>query len=358
MEKGSRIVLALSSIFVLLLFLLLFFAACIFRRKLKRGEKSESEESGKNQSSGELEPEELIGFQGGQNLTIFDVLDAPGEVVGKSGYGTLYKAFLQRSGSVVLLRFLRPVSTERGKDIRFAIRIIGSIRHPNLVSLRGFYSGPRGEKLLVHPFFSGGTLAHFLRGGSDESRRWATIHRISFDIAKGLDHLHTGLQRPLIHGNLKSKNILLDSNHRSYLSDFGLHLLLNPTAGQEMLEASAYQGYKAPELIKMKDASKESDIYSLGVIFLELLTGTEAIYKDPSSSRDLYLPISMRIAIMNHRVPEIFDSKLLKECGGQNVITEEGLLKYFHLAMSCCSPSPLLRPDTKQIVRKLEELVR
>ena len=120
---------------------------------------------------------------------------------------------------------------------------------------------------------------------NNESKKWATIYNISLGRAKGLDHLHSGLQNPIIHGNLMSKNILLDRNFQPYVSDSGLHLLLNPTAGQEMLESLASQGYKAPELIKMKEASERTDVYSFGVILLELLTGKEPINENPTAPR-------------------------------------------------------------------------
>ena len=110
------------------------------------------------------ETEELVTFQGGEDLTICDILDAPGEVIGKSSYGTLYKASLQRSGKVRVLRFLRPVCTVRcdAKEYSDVIETLGFVRHENLVPLLGFYGGNRGEKLMVHPFFSSGNLSDFI----------------------------------------------------------------------------------------------------------------------------------------------------------------------------------------------------
>ena len=191
-------------------------------------------------------------------------------------------------------------------------------------------------------------MFHSCADGKAESHRWEIIYKLSLGIARGLDHLHNGLQKPIVHGNLKSKNILIDDDHQPCLSDFGLHLLLNPTAAQEMLEASAAQGYKAPELIKMKDASKETDIYNLGVIFLEILTR-----KEPMS---LHLPASLKNLFLEHKINETYSSDLVDRTKTNTSTIEEGLLKFFHLAMACCSPSPVLRPDIKQIIRKLEEL--
>lgn len=172
-----------------------------------------------------------------------------------------------------------------------------------------------------------------------------------------MDHLHTGLFKPIIHGNLKSKNILLDDHYEPFVSDFGLYLLLNPTAGQEMLEASASQGYKAPELIKMKEASEEADIYSLGVLFFELLTGKEPINEKASPDEDPHLPNAMRKAILDHRIQDLYHPDVLVcQSSDQFIVTEERILKFAQLAIACCSPSPSLRPRIKQVLRKLDEI--
>lgn len=198
-----------------------------------------------------------------------------------------------------------------------------------------------------------------LADGNGECYKWSNICRISIGIAKGLEHLHTSQEKPIIHGNLKSKNILLDRSYQPYISDSGLHLLLNPTAGQEMLESSAAQGYKAPELIKMKDASEESDIYSLGVILLELLSGKEPINEHPTPDEDFYLPNFMRNAVLGHRIADLYQPAfLLRNSRDDNIpVTEECILKVFQLAMACCSPSPSVRPNIKQVLKKLEEIM-
>lgn len=302
--------------------------------------------------------EDLVAFQGGEDLTICDILEAPGEVIGKSGYGTLYKAMLQRSGSVKLLRFLRPVCAARKDEFGAAVRCLGRVRSPNLVPLLGFYGGPRGEKLLVHPFYGRGNLADFIRDTNGGCRNWAVIYGISVGLAKGLDHLHAGLQRPMIHGNLKSKNILLDRNNRPYISDYGLHILLIPETGQQMLEIAAAEGYKAPELIKMRDVSEETDIYSLGVIFLELITGKNPMNEKASPDEESHLPNYVRRAILDRRISELYhpDILLADSCGEISAVAEEHILNFFQLAMACCSPSPSLRPNTRQVLRKLEEI--
>lgn len=165
------------------------------------------------------------------------------------------------------------------------------------------------------------------------------------------------MEKPITHGNLKSKNILLDQHDHPYVSDFGLHLLLNPTAGQQMFEASASQGYKAPELIKMKDASKESDIYSLGIILLELLTGKLPIDENPTPDQDFHLPSALSCAILDDRITDLYHPEILLGLSNdQRVVTEDRILRFFQLAMACCSPSPHLRPNINQILQKLQEI--
>ncbi|GMI75656.1 hypothetical protein like AT5G07620 [Hibiscus trionum] len=346
----STLVLVLSS--TAFLFILIVFISFYLKRAARNDHPDDIESKAQRHDEEESVMEDLITFSGGEDLTISDILDAPGEVIGKSKYGTLYKALLQRSNMVRLLRFLRPVCSLSGEEFGGVVQLLGCIRHPNLVPLLGFYVGTRGEKLLVHPFYRHGNLAQLLTDGNGESHRWSVICRISIGIARGLDHLHTGLQKPIVHGNIKPNNILLDRNYQPYLSDFGLYLLLNPTSAQEMLDASAAEGYKAPELIKMRAATEETDIYNLGVIFLKLLSGKEpnTIHEKPTTDENSYLPNFMRNAVLDHRISHLYRR------GSENPVTEESILKLFQLAMACCSPSASLRPNSRQVLLKLEEI--
>lgn len=132
-----------------------------------------------------LDAEDLVIFEGGENLSAVEILDAPGEVIGKSSYGTLYKANLVNLNCVTLLRFLRPTCTLRINEVFPAIELLGSIRHPNLVPLMAFYAGSRGEKLMVHPFYDGGNLSQFIRGKIWVFVLCFYVHRLRFSL--GLD---------------------------------------------------------------------------------------------------------------------------------------------------------------------------
>lgn len=196
--------------------------------------------------------------------------------------------------------------------------------------------------------------------GIADSQRWNIICKLSLCIAKGLDHLHTGLEKPIIHGNLKTNNILLDASYECKISDYGLYLLLNTGGAHEMLETSAALGYKAPELIKMRDATRESDVYSFGVVLLEMLAQKEstanATDNGAPNSRDIFLPVSFKNLVLERKISDAFNSDLVRQ--SRKAGNEKNLNAFFELATACCSPSPSLRPNTKEILRRLEVIAK
>ena len=162
-----------------------------------------------------------------------------------------------------------------------------------------------------------------------ESKNGVVICKIAIGIARALHHLHNGLQKPIPHGNLNSKNVLLDQNFHPHVSDFGLHLLLNSPATRQMLQLSASSGYKAPELINMTDADELTDVYSYGKILLELLMSS----KDPT--------------VRNPAAT------------GDSGVSQEPILQCLvQIGEDCCRSSPNLRPDFREVIAKIEEIGR
>ncbi|PWZ27000.1 putative kinase-like protein TMKL1 [Zea mays] len=302
----------------------------------------------------------LLRFPGGEALSVAAILEAPGEVVAKSAHSTLYRAAVRSGEAAVLLRFVRPACADEA--FAAAARRIGAVRHPNLVPLRAVYVGPRGEKLLVYPFYAAGSLQRFLQEGIAESQRWSIVCKLSVGIARGLDHLHTGLDKPMVHGNLKTSNVLLDGSYdECRVSDYGLHLLLSPAAAQEALEAAAAQGYGAPELAKARDATRESDVYSLGVVLLELLA-TAPAGGDGVGDGILLLPASssssFKNLVLERKISDAFGSSGLARQCRSGAGKERSLGAFFELATACCSPSPSLRPSARQVLQRLQEIAR
>ncbi|KAH7426578.1 hypothetical protein KP509_10G006800 [Ceratopteris richardii] len=297
----------------------------------------------------------LIRFEGGEHLNVEEVLNAPGEVLGKTTYGTVYKAKLG-GNAMIALRLLREDTVKEKEAFTAGIQQLGMIRYPNIVSLLAYYAGSKGEKLLVYNYLSRGSLADLLynRSASRSPLSWARRHKIALGAARGLAYLHHGMRMQIIHGNLKSKNVMVDESFEGHLADYGLPLLMNSAAQNEMMNAAAAQGYKASELVKMSRANTTTDVYSFGIMLLEILTGKKPRESDDSPEKPAVdLPDMVKAAVIEERISDLFDLEII---AGMRSPVEEGLVQTLQLAMGCCAPSPLVRPNIKEVVRQLEEI--
>lgn len=167
-------------------------------------------------------------------------------------------------------------------------------------------------------------------------------------ITRGLCYLHT--QENIIHSNLTSSNVLLDEQNNPKIADVGLSRLMTNAANTNVIATAGTLGYRAPELSKLKNATAKTDIYSLGVIILELLTG-----KSPSEGTDgLDLPEWVASIVKEEWTNEVFDLELMRDASNTNVGDE--LLNTLKLALHCVDPSPTERPEAEQVLQKLEEI--
>ncbi|KAG8374455.1 hypothetical protein BUALT_Bualt11G0134000 [Buddleja alternifolia] len=289
----------------------------------------------------------LVHFDGPFVFTADDLLCATAEIMGKSSYGTAYKATLEDNNQVAVKR-LREKITKAQKEFEIEVAQLGKIRHANILAMRAYYLGPKGEKLLVYDYMSNGSLASFLHArGPETSIPWPTRMTIAIGVTRGLCYLHT--EQNIVHGNLTSSNILLDEQNNPKIADVGLSRLMTSSANTNVIGTAGTMGYRAPELSKLKNASTKSDVFSLGVIILELLTG-----KSPSEATDgLDLPQWVASIVKEEWTNEVFDVELMKD-DGSNVGDE--LLNTLKLALHCVDPSPAARPEPQQVLEKLEEI--
>ena len=175
---------------------------------------------------------------------------------------------------------------------------------------------------------------------------WPTRMRIAQGTARGLFHLHNN--ENIIHGNLTSSNILLDDQTTAKIADFGLSKLMTAAANSNVIATAGALGYRAPELSKLKKASMKTDVYSLGVIMLELLTG-----KSPGEAMNgVDLPQWVASIVKEEWTNEVFDLELMKDA---SMIGDE-LLNTLKLALHCVDPSPSVRPEIGQVLLQLEEI--
>ncbi|XWS55474.1 hypothetical protein CRYUN_Cryun09bG0003300 [Craigia yunnanensis] len=203
--------------------------------------------------------------------------------MGKSTYGTAYKATLE-DGNQIAVKRLREKTTKGQREFETEAAAIGKIRYPNLLALRAYYLGHKGEKLHVFDYMPKGSLASFLHArGPETTIDWPTRMRIAIGVTRGLNYLHT--QENIIHGNLTSSNILLDEQTNAHIADFGLSPLMTAADSTNVVATAGALGYRAPELSKLKNGSTMTDVYSLGVIIMELLIGKSP--GEPMNSMDL-----------------------------------------------------------------------
>ncbi|XVF72230.1 hypothetical protein PTKIN_Ptkin12aG0103400 [Pterospermum kingtungense] len=327
------------------------------KKRRSRGDSEEEVEEGEDDENGVgvgggSGESKLILFEGGEHLTLEDVLNATGQVMEKTNYGTVYKAKLADGGNIAL-RLLREGSCKDRSSCLPVIKQLGKVRHENLVPLRAFYQGKRGEKLLIYDYLPNRSLHDFLH----ESRagkpvlNWARRHKIALGIARGLAYLHTGLEIPITHGNVRSKNVLVDDFFVARLTEFGLDKLMIPSVADEMVALAKADGYKAPELQRMKKCNSRTDVYAFGILLLEILIGKKP-GKNGRGNDAAELPSMVKVAVLEETTMEVFDVEVLK---GIRSPMEDGLVQALKLAMGCCAPVASVRPTMDEVVKQLEE---
>ncbi|XP_021764839.1 leucine-rich repeat receptor-like protein kinase PXC1 [Chenopodium quinoa] len=299
----------------------------------------------------------LVFFDRKKQFELEDLLRASAEMLGKGSLGTVYRAVLD-DGATVAVKRLKDANPCARKEFEQYMDVIGRLKHPNIVKLRAYYYA-REEKLLVYDYLSNGSLHSLLHGNRGPGRiplDWTTRISLVLGAARGLARIHAEYSSSKIpHGNVKSSNVLLDKNGVACISDFGLSLLLNPAHAIARLG-----GYKAPEQSETKRLSQQADVYSFGVLLLEVLTA-RAPSQFPSPSQPMHvefedeesvdLPKWVRSVVRDEWTAEVFDPELLRY---KNI--EEELVAMLHVAMACVVPQPEKRPTMMEVAKMIEEI--
>ncbi|KAG8368355.1 hypothetical protein BUALT_Bualt15G0036900 [Buddleja alternifolia] len=307
----------------------------------------------------------LTMVDGETELELETLLKASAYVIGSSGASIVYKAVLQ-NGAAFAVRRIGESGVQRMKEFENQVRTIAKMRHQNLVRVRGFYWGD-DEKLVIHDYVSNGSLANV----------GFTRLKIAKGVAKGLNYIH---EKKNVHGNIKPSNILLTQDMEPIISDFGLNGLIHgkhrrkpsgsarhfgskrsASSGDDPHDhtvnfGSPYVGppvfvgctspYHAPESLNSLKPNPKWDVYSFGILLLELLTGK--VFSD----RELSQWTAGSVAEDPSRVLRMADVAIRGDVAGR----EEAMLAWFKLGFSCASLVPQKRPCMRDAINVLEKI--
>ncbi|MED6181612.1 hypothetical protein PIB30_020876 [Stylosanthes scabra] len=273
-------------------------------------------------------------------------LDAD-DVVGSGGFGTVYRMVMNDCGTFAVKRIDR---TREGCDQVFEreLEILGSIKHINLVNLRGYCRLP-SSRLLIYDYLAMGSLDDLLHENTQQPLNWSDRLNIALGSARGLAYLHHECCPKVVHRDIKSSNILLDENLEPRISDFGLaRLLVDEEAHVTTVVAGTF-GYLAPEYLQSGRATEKSDVYSFGVLLLELITGKRPT--DPSfAKRGLNVVGWMNTLLRENRLDDVVD----KRCTDVDAGTLEVILD---IAARCTDGNADERPSMNEVLQLLEQEV-
>ncbi|XP_010475663.1 PREDICTED: leucine-rich repeat receptor-like protein kinase PXL1 [Camelina sativa] len=309
-------------------------------------------------------PWRLVAFQR-LCFTAGDILSQIKEsnIIGMGAIGIVYKAEVMRRPllTVAVKKLWRSPSPqndieyhhqedEEEDDILREVNLLGGIRHRNIVKVLGYIHNEK-EVMMVYEYMPNGNLGTALHSKDEKFllRDWLSRYNVAVGVVQGLNYLHNDCYPPIIHRDIKSNNILLDSNLEARIADFGLAKMMLHKNETVSMVAGSY-GYIAPEYGYTLKIDEKSDIYSLGVVLLELVTGKMPIDPSFEDSIDVVEWIRRKVK-KNESLEEVIDASIAGEC--KHVIEE--MLLALRIALLCTAKLPKDRPSIRDVITMLAE---
>ncbi|KAG7024598.1 Receptor protein-tyrosine kinase CEPR1, partial [Cucurbita argyrosperma subsp. argyrosperma] len=277
-------------------------------------------------------------------------------IVGHGGAGTVYKIELSSGEIVAVKRPWRRKGKDRrsdqeqlflDKELKTEVETLGSIRHKNIVKLYCHFSS-LDCSLLVYEYLPNGNLWDALHKGWVHLD-WPTRHQIALGIAQGLAYLHHDLSPSIIHRDIKTTNILLDVHYQPKVADFGIAKVLQARAGKDSTTtviAGTY-GYLAPEYAYSSKATTKCDVYSFGIVLMELITGKKPVEAEFGENKNIIYWVSNKVDTKEGAV-EVLDKKV-------SLSFKDEMIQVLKIAIRCTYKNPALRPTMKDVVHLLIE---
>ncbi|KAF8377213.1 hypothetical protein HHK36_030586 [Tetracentron sinense] len=293
------------------------------------------------------------------NFTVDNILDCLKDenVIGKGCSGVVYKAEMPNGELIAVKKLWKTKKDEEPVDsFGSEIQILGHIRHRNILKLLGYCSN-KCIKLLLYNYISNGNLQQLLQ--ENRNLDWETRYKIAIGSAQGLAYLHHDCVPAILHRDVKCNNILLDSKLEAYLADFGLAKLMNsPNYHHAISKIAGSYGYIAPGNFIMfaeygytMNITEKSDVYSYGVVLLEILSGRSAIQPQVGDGLHIVEWVKKKMGSFEPAIT-ILDSKL-RSLPDQMV---QEMLQTLGIAMFCVNSLPSERPTMKEVVALLMEV--
>ncbi|XP_071738516.1 receptor-like cytoplasmic kinase 176 isoform X2 [Rutidosis leptorrhynchoides] len=284
----------------------------------------------------------------------------PDSVLGEGGFGLVFKGWIDEqslaaakpgTGTVIAVKRLNQEGFQGHQEWLTEINYLGQLDHPNLVQLFG-YCIEDDQRLLVYEFMSRGSLENhlFRRSSYFQPLSWNLRLKVALGAAKGLAYLHSP-EAKVIYRDFKCSNILIDKDYNAKLSDFGL-AKDGPVDGKSHVSTRVMgtYGYAAPEYMATGHLTERSDIYSFGVVLLEILTGKRCIDQNRPSNEHVLVDFAKPYLTSKPKILHIMDQRI----DGQYSI--DVAMRAANLAMKCLSIIPKYRPTADEVVKVLENL--
>ncbi|ESQ37165.1 hypothetical protein EUTSA_v10002434mg [Eutrema salsugineum] len=270
-------------------------------------------------------------------------------LLGQGGFGYVHKGILP-SGKEVAVKQLKAGSGQGEREFQAEVEIISRVHHKHLVSLVG-YCIAGVQRLLVYEFVPNNNLEFHLHGKGRPTMEWSTRLKIALGSAKGLSYLHEDCNPKIIHRDIKAANILMDFKFEAKVADFGLAKIASDTNTHVSTRVMGTFGYLAPEYAASGKLTEKSDVFSFGVVLLELITG-----RRPVDANNVYVDDSLvdwARPLLN-RASEEGDFEGLADTKMKNEYDREEMARMVACAAACVRHSARRRPRMSQIVRALE----
>ncbi|KAL4615412.1 hypothetical protein ACB092_07G122900 [Castanea dentata] len=266
-------------------------------------------------------------------------------IIGRGGFGTVYKAEFS-DGLVAAVKRMNKVSEQGDDDFCREIELLARLHHRHLVALRGFCIA-KHERFLLYEYMANGSLKDHLHAPGRTPLSWRTRMQIAIDVANALEYLHFYCDPPLCHRDIKSSNILLDENFVAKVADFGLtHASKDGSICFEPVNTDirGTPGYMDPEYIVSQELTEKSDVYSYGVLLLEIVTGRRAIQDNKN-----LVEWSQIYTTSESRLPELVDPSISDSFDLDQLQTLVSIVRW------CTQREGRARPSIKQVLRLLYE---